>query len=124
MQRAVRVGLILAIVLAAGTPVLQAVELCCSSRLAYSRAQMYTWHGNYYHGAYGAPVALVVPPVAGRQTDYHWGVAGYRTSPIYPQFGRGYPGYYVSGSPAYFLPTPRWPSDTNQFGVYYVRGPW
>ena len=32
--------------------------------------------------------------------------------------GRG--GY----APNRFLPTPNWPSDTQQFGVYYIRGPW
>lgn len=87
-------------------------------------AQMYTWHGSYYHPAYGGPVALVVPPTAGRQADYHWGVAGYRTTPIYHQFRRGYPGVMVGGAPVYARPTPLWPSDTNQFGVYYVRAPW
>lgn len=91
---------------------------------AYQRSQMYTWHGSYYHPAYGAPVALLVPPTAGRQTNYHWGVAGYRTSPIYHQFRRGYPGTFTSSSPTYALPTPLWPSDTNQFGVYPVRAPW
>jgi hypothetical protein len=91
--------------------------------IAYRGSQLYSWHGNYFHPAYGAPVALVVPPTAGRQTDYHWGVAGYRTTPIYHQFKRGFPGYGIAG-PSFFLPTPRWPSDTNQLGVYYVRGPW
>jgi hypothetical protein len=81
------------------------------------------WHGDYYEAAWGAPVALVVPPTAEYQTNYRWGVGGYRVTPIYHQFQRGYPG---PGSPngTQFLPTPQWPSDTNQFGVYYVRGPW
>lgn len=91
---------------------------------ANSYAQVYTWHGDYYHISYGAPVALVVPPTAGMQSDYHWGVAGYRTTPIYHQFRRGYPGIIGGRPPAVFRGTPRWPSDTDQFGVYYVRGPW
>jgi hypothetical protein len=93
-------------------------------RIAYYQSQLYSWHGDYYHPAYGRPVALVVPPTAGRQTDYHWGVAGYRTTPIYHQFRRGFPGEIFGSGPTIFRPTPRWPSDTNQFGVYYVRGPW
>lgn len=89
----------------------------------YRRSQAYTWHGNHYHTSYGAPVALVVPPTAEMQTNYHWGVAGYRTSPIYHQYRRGYPG--MVGVPgAYFRPTPQWPSDTDQFGVHYIRAPW
>jgi hypothetical protein len=31
------------------------------------------------------------------------------------------PGYYHRAG---FLPVPLWPSDTNQLGVYYIRGPW
>ena len=82
----------------------------------------YSWPGQYYHTAWGTPVALVVPPTAGLQTNWGWGVGNTRVSPIYPQFGRAWPGVYGGGGP--FYPTPLWPSDTNQFGVYYVRGPW
>ncbi len=81
------------------------------------------WHGDYYEAAWGVPVALVVPPTAEYQTNYRWGVGGYRVTPISPQFQRGYPGP-ASPDGVNFLPTPPWPSDTNQFGVYYVRGPW
>lgn len=95
----------------------------CADRQAAIMANAYSWHGDYYHTAYGAPVALVVPPTAGNQSDYHWGVGGYRVSPIYHQFRRGYPGIVTPGGGA-FRGTPRWPSDTNQFGVYYIRAPW
>jgi len=37
-------------------------------------------------------------------------------------FQRPYPGPYGGG--VGFLPTPYWPSDTRQFGIYPVRGPW
>ena len=37
--------------------------------------------------------------------------------PAVPRRRRGRPG---TG----FMPTPYWPSDTQQFGVYYIRGPW
>ena len=86
----------------------------------YSRA----WHAGYQHPMYGRPVALVVPPVSHYQTIYGWGIATTQMTPIYPQYGG--PGY---GTPApdvgghYLLP-PYWPSDTRQFGVYYIRGPW
>ena len=80
------------------------------------------WAGNYYHTMWGQPVALVVPPTAELQTHWNWGVAQTRVTPICQQFGRAYPGPYAGGRG--FLPTPRWPSSTDQFGVYYVRGPW
>jgi len=89
---------------------------------------MRPWHGRYYHVGYSGPVALVVPPTAEMTSDYSWGVAGTRVTRIDHQFQRPYPGpaYYWSGyGYGYgFAPTPRWPSDTAQFGVYYVRGPW
>ena len=80
------------------------------------------WAGNYYHTMWGQPVALVVPPTADLQTHWNWGVAQTSVTPIWPQFSRAYPGPYFGGRG--FLPTPRWPSSTDQFGVYYVRGPW
>jgi hypothetical protein len=87
------------------------------------RAQLRPWHGHYYHIGWGGPVALVVPPTAEMTSDYSWGVAGTRVTRIDHQFQRPYPGgYYWTGYG--FAPTPRWPSDTAQFGVYYVRGPW
>ena len=80
------------------------------------------WHGNYYHSAYGAPVAVVVPPTAELQTKYQWGVTGTSTSVIRPQFRRRY--YGIEGGGQGFYPTPLWPSHTDQFGAYYIRGPW
>jgi hypothetical protein len=85
--------------------------------------QAYPWHAGYYDAAWGMPVALVVPPTASYQTNWGWGVGNTRVTPIFPQFGRDYPGpgYYDSRA---FRPKPLWPSDTLQFGTYYVRGPW
>jgi hypothetical protein len=85
-------------------------------------ARWYTWHGRYYHTEYGSPVALVVPPTASLETNWGWGVGNTRISRINHQFARPYGVPYAS--PRGFFPTPPWPSDTNQFGVYYVRGPW
>lgn len=93
------------------------------ARRAYSQAPSQPWHANYYDPAWGMPVALVVPPTAEAQTNWGWGVGNTRVTTINHQFHRNYPGYSLYDRRAY-LPTPPWPSDTNQFGVYYVRGPW
>jgi hypothetical protein len=95
----------------------------CMNRMAATRQGWTSWHGDYYHVAWGTPVALVVPPNAEMQTNYHWGVGGTRITPIWHQFRPGFPGPN-GGEAVIFRPTPQWPSDTNQFGVYYVRGPW
>ncbi len=94
-----------------------------ASRWGYRHAQTMPWHGGYYHTATGSPVALVVPPTAQSQMFWGWGVAQSGTRPIYHQFARPYPGEAVGGE-GQFSPTPVWPSHTDQFGVYYVRGPW
>jgi len=91
-------------------------------RMVQRRAMTYPWHGAYYHVAWGGPVALVVPPTAEVTTDWGWGVSNARMTTIRHQFTLPWPGPY-GGGPG-FLPTPAWPSDTRQFGVYYVRGPW
>jgi hypothetical protein len=89
---------------------------------AIDRAQWYNWNRNYAYTDYGQPTALLVPPTANLQTNWGWGVASSRISRIDHQFQRNFPGYGAFGGP--FRPTPVWPSDTTQFGVYYVRGPW
>ncbi len=90
--------------------------------LAGRYAQNRPWHGNYYHTSWGAPVALVVPPNSKMMVSYGWGVTATEINPIYHQFGREYPG--DGGGGMMLLPTPPWPSHTDQFGVYPVRGPW
>jgi hypothetical protein len=102
-------------------------DRCPRSACGHCRARRATvshaWHGSYYHAAWGMPVALVAPPNAEFQTNWGWGVANTRITTIWPQFQRNFPGPapYERGT---FRPTPPWPSDTTQFGVYYVRGPW
>ncbi|MEM8946204.1 MAG: hypothetical protein AAGD11_13610 [Planctomycetota bacterium] len=86
------------------------------------RAPMYNWHANYAHSAYGQPVALVVPPTAQMKTTWSWGAPSAHFCRIDHQFGRDYPGPGPFGGN--FRPTPLWPSNTHQFGVYYARGPW
>ena len=78
------------------------------------------WHGQYYYLPYGQPTALVVPPNAAMQQNYSWGVSQNTMTPIYHQYG--YAAEPSAGGA--FYATPRWPSNTRQFGVYPVRGPW
>ncbi len=98
------------------------LRLSHRERKAWRQAQWSPWHGRYFHTEWGSPVALVVPPTATFQTNWGWGVGNTRISRINHQFARPYPGPY--GGSEGFRPTPRWPSDTTQFGVYSVRGPW
>ena len=78
----------------------------------------------YADETYGGPIALVVPPTVGLQKQYSWGVCSSRVTPIYHQFARPYPGPGAGYVGRGFFPTPEFPSDTTQFGVYYIRGPW
>jgi hypothetical protein len=86
------------------------------------RSTLRPWHGRYYNVQYGAPLALVVPPTAELQTDYSWGSVSSRMTRIDHQFQRPWPNGYWT--PYGFLPAAAWPSDTRQFGTYYIRGPW
>jgi len=92
----------------------------------FLRSQGKSWHSAWYDPAEGRPIALVVPPTSEFMTQYSWGVPSSRVAPIYHQFRRPYPGPgAVAGSGGGgFLPTPNQPSDTVQFGVNAVRGPW
>ena len=92
-------------------------------RLAAAQAAYYPWHGWYYNAEWGIPAAVVVPPTAEAQTHYNWGVGSTRVTHIGPQFKANYPGYSEYNRQL-FRPMPPWPSDTDQMGYYYVRGPW
>jgi len=97
--------------------------------IAQQQANTRSWHAGYYDTQYGAPLALVVPPTVRTQTRFGWGVNQTTMLPIYHQYDRPYPGAVGGGEGAYsattaLRPTPRWPSHTDQFGVYYIRGPW
>lgn len=84
---------------------------------------MTTWHGQYANPNYGQPLAIVVPPNANMMRSQGWGVCGSQMVPLYNQYGTAYPGT-VTGSSTRFLSRPAAPSNTRQFGYYYVRGPW
>jgi hypothetical protein len=97
----------------------------CGYMRPVCRSHYYNWNRNYAYTDYGQPTALVVPPTANLQTNWGWGVASSRISRIDHQFQRNFPGSPLGGPfGGPFRPTPVWPSDTTQFGVYYVRGPW
>lgn len=100
------------IVLAASAALLLAA---CSP----DRAAAQNWYGGYYHTAWNQPVALVTPPRVRYQHHYNWGVSNTRITRIDSRFGSSAPGY----SGVQLQPTPLWPSSTDQFGVYPVRGP-
>ena len=90
---------------------------------AYNFSMNRPWHGGYYAQAYASPTAVVVPPTAHMRQTFSWGVSQNLMYPIHHQFGRSAnsPGAAPAGT---FRPTPPWPSHTDQFGYYYVRGPW
>jgi len=92
----------------------------------FLRSQGKSWHSAWYDPAEGRPIALVVPPTSEFMTQYSWGVPSSRVAPIYHQFHRPYPGPGAAAGSGGggFLPTPNQPSDTVQFGVNAVRGPW
>jgi hypothetical protein len=91
----------------------------------FLRSQGKSWHSAWYDPSEGRPIALVVPPTAEFMTQYSWGVPSSRVMPLYHQFRRPYPGPgATAGGGGGFLPTPNQPSDTVQFGVNAVRGPW
>lgn len=95
-----------------------------ANRVALRHARSLPWHGDYYYTPKGVPVSLIVPPTAQMQVKWGWGVAQSDMSPIYHQYYRAYPGGLEGGAGTSLQPTPQWPSHTDQFGVYYVRGPW
>lgn len=88
-----------------------------------AQSTQYSWHGDYYHPQWGKPLALVVPPTASTQSVYSWGVGRTQSVPIYHQYSREYPATYGAAGGMFRHP-PYWPTNTQQFGIYYVRGPW
>lgn len=85
---------------------------------------VYSWHGGYKNSQWGTPTALVVPPTAGYQSSYAWGVGQTRSTPLHHQFGRGTGASVGGGNGSYFQTTPYIPTSTDEFGVYGVRAPW
>lgn len=82
------------------------------------------WHGEYAYTPIGSPTALVVPPHADTMAAWGWGVTSSEIRPLYHQFGRADPGGAMFGEANPYRHTPVYPSHTDQFGIYPVRGPW
>ena len=94
-----------------------------TERTALRFSRLRPWHGEYANTQRGGPVPLVVPPTVHMQRKYGWGVAQSSMTPIYHRYYRNYQGDIgIEGYP--FQATPNWPSHTDQFGIYYIRGPW
>jgi len=90
----------------------------------FLRGRNKSWHSGWYNPAAGRPVPLVVPPTAEFVSEYSWGVPSSRVMPLYQQFRKPDPGAgFVPGSQP-LMPTPNQPSDTVQFGIHAIRGPW
>jgi len=103
--------------------IVQSVSAVDTERTALRFSRTRPWHGNYAYTQRGGPVPLVVPPTAHLQRKMGWGVAQSSMTPIYHRYYRNFQGEVVGeGYP--FQATPNWPSHTDQFGVYYIRGPW
>ena len=81
------------------------------------------WNTAYYDPAWGMPEAVVVPPRVKWQSNYAWGVGGSRLNYVGAQYQAEFPGPALAYEQRNYLPTPPQPSDTQQFGVNYVRGP-
>ncbi|TWU56582.1 hypothetical protein Poly51_24980 [Rubripirellula tenax] len=116
-------GLVASAIVVDGSTASASDPLAVAQVWNYNYSMNRPWHGNYYNQNYGQPLALVVPPTAHMRQTYSWGVSQNKTYPIYHQFGRSAnsPGAASQGQ---FMGTPNWPSHTDQFGTYYVRGPW
>ena len=100
-----------------------AAQQCKGADDCRSGACNQSWTGSYYKVEWGIPLALVVPPTAESQTNWGWGVGNTRNTAICPRYSRNWPGNNPYQR-TMFRPQPYYPSDTTQFGVYYVRGPW
>ena len=81
------------------------------------------WNTSFYDPAWGMPEAVVVPPTARWQSNYAWGVGGSRLNRVGAQYQAEVPGPASAYNQRDYLPAPPQPSDTQQFGVNYVRGP-
>ena len=124
MLARVMVALVLAAGLAATARTASAGGEHAIEKRYFLRSQGKSWHSAWYDPWVGRPLALVVPPTAEFTTEYGWGVPSSRVAPIYHQFRRPYPGPGAVPGGSRFMPTPNQPSDTVQFGVHPIRGPW
>lgn len=124
MKRCFLLTALAATVFATFVPGVQAGGPRRAARIANYHASARPWHGDYAYTPVGEPVALIVPPHADTMASWGWGVSQSEIRPLYHQFGRANPGGAFLGSQSPWMTTPIYPSHTDQFGVYPVRGPW
>jgi len=94
-----------------------------AGELLHRRRASAEWNTSYYDPAWGMPLAVVVPPTARWQSNYAWGVGGSRLDRVGAKYQAEVPGPASAYNQRNYLPAPPQPSDTQQFGVNYVRGP-
>ena len=87
------------------------------------RANVTPWNGAYRHQAYSTPLAVIVPPTAASSRLLGWGVSKNVVAPLYHQYQLGAPQPSQAGFGPY-KSLPMYPSSSDQFGAYYIRGPW
>jgi hypothetical protein len=102
---------------------LAAILPVCAGEIFRSHRSTGSWNTSYYDPAWGMPEAVVVPPRARWQSNYAWGVGGSRVDRVGAQFKSQSPGPESSYRQRDYLPAPPQPSDTQQMGANYVRGP-
>ena len=90
----------------------------------FLRGRNKSWPSGWSTPDVGRPVPLVVPPTAEFVSEYSWGVPSSRVMPLYQQYRKPYPGAAYAPGSRPLMPTPQHPSDTVQFGVHAIRGPW
>ena len=69
------------------------------------------------------PEALVVPPTVQMAVELCLGRGRIALTRVRAQYQAEVPGPESAYNPRDYQPTPPQPSDTQQFGVNYVRGP-
>ena len=122
IRRILLVAGLLTAMIAAGASADAADPYATTQVWAHNFSMDRPWHGNYYYQQTGQPLALIVPPTAHMRQTYSWGVSQNLMYPIHHQFGRN--ASAPGSAQGRFRARPQWPSHTDQFGVYYIRGPW
>ena len=81
------------------------------------------WNGMYRHQASSTPLAVIVPPTAVTSRSWGWGVSKSVVTPLYHQYQLNAPNTQGASSGPYKT-LPLFPSSSDQYGTYYIRGPW
>ena len=114
---------VLMVSMCTATDTVQAKKRNRMNRWEREHANATPWNGMYHHQSHNTPLAIIVPPTAATSRSLGWGVSKNVVTPLYhqyqlntPQSLRTFPGPYKS--------TPMFPSNSDELGAYYIRGPW